>query len=415
MKSKIISLLMVTVISVAMVGCSGSESESSSEGNGKTTLSVWAMGAEGKKLKDFVKNFEKENENIDVEVQAIPWGKAHDKLLTAVASGDGPDVLQLGTTWMAEFANAGALMDLSKYTEDYPSFKKDNFFEGSVSTMTYEDKVVGIPWYVDTRVLYYRKDLLKEVGYEQPPGTWEKLKEASEKLANREGGEYGLDIDRQDQLNPFIFAWQNGYSSDVQNNDMNFDSPEFMEAMEYYVSYFDEGLSQKEKGANIIPAFKSGKKPMFFSGPWMIDIIKEKAPDLEGKWATAVMPEKETQMSSMGGSNLAVFHNTENVDASLKFISHMTQVDTQIDWLNTSQVLPSRKEAWEKSKLNDDPMYATFGKQLENTTAPPQTENFERIAQELLSTLDKAIVGDADLEKELKELNKQAKEILKEE
>ncbi|KGX91219.1 sugar ABC transporter substrate-binding protein [Pontibacillus marinus] len=409
---KLLVLMSMMVLSLALVACSGGDEGESADG--EKTLKVWAMGEEGKKLKDFVKDFEENNPKITVDVQAIPWGKAHDKLLTAVASGNGPDVLQIGTTWVPEFAEAGAFKDLSEYMDDYESFNKDNFFDGSVSTMKYNDQVVGVPWYVDTRVMYYRTDLLKEAGFDQAPDTWSELKDAAKKLADRGEGQYGIDIDRNDQINPFIFAWQNGYEADLANKDLNFESPEFKEAMEYYVSYFEQGLSQKEKGGDIIQGFKTGKKPIFFSGPWMIDIIQDKAPGIEGKWATAVMPKKESRTSSMGGSNLAVFHNTDKVDASLKFISYMTQVDTQLDWLETSNTLPSRTEAWEDSALKDDPMYETFGKQLEQTKPGIQTEQFERIAQELLATLEKVVVGDADLEKELEKFNKEAQELITE-
>ncbi|WP_163527052.1 sugar ABC transporter substrate-binding protein [Halobacillus ihumii] len=411
MKKKLFGLIVVIVLSIALAACS---EESDSSGGGENTISVWAMGEEGKKLKEFSKKFEEENPDLKVDVQAIPWDRAHDKLLTAVASGNGPDVVQLGTTWVAEFAEAGALMDLSEYVEDYPSFAKENYFNGSVSTMKYDDQIVGIPWYVDTRVLYYRTDLLKEAGYEEPPKTWEELKAAATKLADRGEEYYGLDIDRNDQITPFIFAWQNEYEANLEENDLNFDSPEFKEAIKYYTSYFEEGIAQAQQGLDIVQAFKKGTKPMFFSGPWMINIINEQAPDLEGKWATAVMPKKVTNTSSMGGANLSVFHNSDNVDGALKFISFMTQVDTQIDWLKASNTLPSRTEAWGKPIMKEDPMYATFGKQLEHTKPGLPTPQFERIAQELLSTIERIVVGGADLEEELKKFNKTAQNLLEE-
>ncbi|REJ07785.1 extracellular solute-binding protein [Halobacillus trueperi] len=372
------------------------------------------MGEEGKKLKEFSKDFEEKNEGLTVDVQAIPWDTAHDKLLTAVASGNGPDVVQLGTTWVPEFAEAGALLDLSEYMEDYPNFAKENYFDGSVTTMEHEDQVVGIPWYADTRVIYYRKDVLKEAGYEEAPKTWDELKDAAQKLADRGEGSYGLDIDRNDQITPFIFAWQNGYEANLEEGDLNFDSPEFKEAIQYYTSYFEEGISQKQEGKDIVEAFKDGSKPMFFSGPWMINIINDQAPDLEGKWATAVMPTKETNTSSMGGANLSIFESSDNVEGALKFISYMTDVDTQLSWLEESNTLPSRTEAWEDPVMQENPMYATFGEQLENTKPGLQTEQFERIAQELLAHIERITVGGADVDKELEEFNQEAQSLIEE-
>ncbi|MCP3031617.1 sugar ABC transporter substrate-binding protein [Halobacillus sp. A1] len=411
MKSKIIALFAVVLLSITLAACSNGDS--SSEG-GDDTVTVWAMGEEGKMLKEFSEGFEEDHPELTVNVQAIPWDTAHDKLLTAVASGNGPDVVQLGTTWIPEFAEAGALMDLSEYEEDYPSFAKENYFEGSASTMEYDDQLVGIPWYVDTRVMYYRTDLLEEAGYEEAPQTWDELKEAAQTLSDRGEDSYGLDIDRNDQITPFIFAWQNGYESNVEENELNFDTPEFKEAIEYYTSYFDEGLSQKQEGVDIVQAFKEGTKPMFFSGPWMINIINDQAPDIEGDWATAVMPTEETNTSSMGGANLSVFKDAENVDGALEYISYMTEVDTQMEWLETSNTLPSLMEAWEEEVMTEDPMYATFGEQLENAKPGLQTEEFERIAQELLSAIERVVEGDADLDAELEEFNETANELLEE-
>ncbi|WP_408007633.1 sugar ABC transporter substrate-binding protein [Pseudalkalibacillus sp. A8] len=397
MSKKVVMLFMVCLLAVSALlgGCSNGSGEDDN------TISVWAMGEEGKKLGEIAKKFEEENPDINVNVQAIPWENAHDKLLTAVASQKGPDVVQLGTTWVSEFADAGALLDLSEYMEDYPEFKPENYFEGAAQTMTYDDQVVGIPWYVETRVLYYRTDLLKEVGYEEPPATWDELKDAAGKLADRGDKYYGLDIDRNDQIMPFIFAWQNGFEFDTDKENLNLDSPAFDEAINYYTSYFEEGISTTAEGMDIVQAFKDGVKPMFFSGPWMVNILNDQAPDLEGKWAIATMPKKEQVASSIGGSNFSIFSSSEKVEESLKFISYMNEVDTQIEWFKTSNTLPSRVEAWEDPTLKEDEKLAVFGEQLETAKASPQIQNWEVVGQELLNAIEKITVGGADVDKEL--------------
>ncbi|RLQ96612.1 sugar ABC transporter substrate-binding protein [Falsibacillus albus] len=405
---KSLALLFVCIMALASVlgGCSGGSDD-------KNTLTVWAMGEEGKKLNQLAKKFEKENPDIHVKVQAIPWASAHDKLLTAVASQKGPDVLQLGTTWVPEFADAGALKDLTPYLDKYPNFKPDNYFDGAVQTMKSDGKIISIPWYVETRVLFYRKDLLKDAGYDQAPATWDELKDAATKLAARGGKNLGIDIDRKDQITPFIFAWQNGYDFKMENGKGNFDDPKFKEAMKYYSSFFKEGLSSTTDGVDIVQAFKDGQKPMFISGPWMIKILNDQAPDLKGKWSVAVLPKKETNTSSIGGANFSVFNSSKHVDQALKFINYVSKVDTQLDWLKISDALPSRKEAWNDPALKDDPMFATFGEQLKNTKTSPQIKEWEAVAQDLIDALEKVNVGGADLDKEMKDFEKKANDALK--
>ncbi|KNE22342.1 sugar ABC transporter substrate-binding protein [Virgibacillus pantothenticus] len=408
-------LLFSFIVALLVLSACGNDKASKKDsGSSDDTITVWAMGEEGKLLKQLTEKFEKENEGIKVDVQAIPWDSAHDKLLTAVASGNGPDILQLGTTWVPEFAEAGALLDLTEYMEEHPEFAPENYFDGAAEIMQFDDQIVGIPWYVDTRVLYYRTDLLAEVGYDKAPETWEELQDAAKKLADRGEDQYGLDIDQNDQITPFIFAWQNGYDANLKENKLNFDTPEFIGAMEYYTSFFKEGSSQVEQGEDIIQAFANGKKPMFFSGPWMVNILNEQAPDAEGKWSVAVMPGKETKASSMGGATLSIFHNSENVDNALKFLSYMNETETQLEWLDISNTLPSKPESWENPKLQDDPMYSVFGEQLKESKAGLQTEQFERIAQELLSSLERVNAGGADLKAEMEQFNKTAQDLLAE-
>lgn len=84
-------------------------------------LTIWAMGNEGDLLGDFVKGFKKENPDVKVKVTAIPWSSAHDKLQTAIAAGNGPDLAQMGTTWMADFSNSFSTvpdnLDMSDFSD----------------------------------------------------------------------------------------------------------------------------------------------------------------------------------------------------------------------------------------------------------------------------------------------------------
>ncbi|MCE7792900.1 sugar ABC transporter substrate-binding protein [Salipaludibacillus sp. CUR1] len=387
----------------------GNGEESNGGNNGETTtLSVWAMGEEGNALGSFVESFENEHENIEVNVQAIPWDNAHDSLLTAVASGDGPDVLQLGTTWVAEFAGAGAFLDLSDYKDDYDMINNDDFFEGALDTTYYNDAIYGVPWYVDTRVLFYRTDILEEHGYEEPPQNWEEMLEVSRELADRGDGMYGFDIDQNDQLVPPIFAWQNGWEFNEEEAEENFADPAFREAMDYYHTYFAEGLVQETEGVPIEQGFEEGSKPMFTSGPWMINIIRNEAPDIDGDWDVAMFPGSEKNASAIGGSHLSVFAETENPEEALEFISYMSEPETQIEWFKETNTLPARQSAWDDEELQEDEKLAVFGDQLEEAVAPPVLSQWENIAQDLLSSLERINRGGADLDEELDNFQQQA-------
>ncbi|PYZ92692.1 ABC transporter substrate-binding protein [Salipaludibacillus keqinensis] len=397
-----IALMVSSALMITACGGGGSEDE--------TELSVWAMGEEGTLLPELAEKFEEENPEISINVQAIPWDTAHDNLLTAVASGEGPDVLQMGTSWVPEFADVNMMLDLTPYLDDYPAFNKENYFDGAAESMEYEDQIVGIPWYVDTRVLYYRTDLLAEVGYDDAPATWDELKDASTQLADRGDDYYGYDIDQNDQFVPFMFAWQNGSDFIDEEGNTDFESPEFMEAMEFYHSFFAEGITPTSGQLDIIQSFSNGQQPMFQSGPWMVNILNNDAPDIEGDWAVAPLPEKETNTSYIGGSNLSVFNNTDHVEESLQFIDFLVDEETQLEWFEISNTLPSRVDAWDDSRLDGNEMLSVFGEQLEETRASPQLPEWEAIAQEMIRSMERVNVGGADLQEEMEDFREKVEE-----
>src|SRR5687768_3967511 len=136
-------------------------------GDTREPLEFWALGREGEVVAELIPEFERRNPGIKVSLQQIPWIAAHEKLMTANVGDATPDVAQIANTWIAEFVTLGALDDLATVRVD-----RGDYFPGIWATNVVDGKLYGIPWYVDTRVLFYRKDLLAAVGYPHGPKTW---------------------------------------------------------------------------------------------------------------------------------------------------------------------------------------------------------------------------------------------------
>ncbi|RDW21505.1 ABC transporter substrate-binding protein [Oceanobacillus arenosus] len=413
MKKKKLGWLSAILFSGALILGACSDDSSGDEGtdstsSGDDTIQVWTMSADFDK---FVAEFEDES-GINVEVQTIPWGNVHDKLLTAVASGKGPDVIQIGTTWVAEFAEAGTFLDLTDHIADYPNLNPDNFFDAAVESTQYNGQTVGIPWYVDTRLLFYRTDLLAEAGYPEGPETWDDFLDAATQLTARGDDQYGVDISQGDPQFPFMLAWERGFKYDEAKGSANFEDPAFVDAVKLHNQFFKDDLAQLTEGKELYQAFSDGSKPMFFSGPWEINSINTQIPELEGKWDVHVMPKAENNNSMIGGSHLGIFHNSDNVEGSLKFIDWMADPETQIKWFENIKELPANTTAWENPVLADDPMIATFGEQLESTQAVPVIPEFEKLAQELIKTLEQINHGGADIDASLADFRSEAARIL---
>ena len=246
------AVALATAASLVLTSCGRDEnagaggedqSEAIDEGKATGTIDVWAMGTEGEMLQDFSAAFEEANPDATVKVTAIPWEAAHDKIASAIASGETPDVSLIGTTWMGEFAEAGGLMPTPEGLVD-----EADFFPGAWGSTEVGGTSYGVPWYVETRVLYYRTDLAEKAGWSEAPQTWDDLKTFAEDLQSKGGAEYGLSL-QPGQTGSWQtmmpFAWSNGATlTNEDGTEYTIDSPEMAEALDYYTSYFEEGLSQ---------------------------------------------------------------------------------------------------------------------------------------------------------------------------
>ncbi|WP_258950108.1 sugar ABC transporter substrate-binding protein [Lentzea californiensis] len=367
------------------------------QGPATGTITVWAMGAEGEKLPALAEEFEKANPGVDVQVTAIPWDAAHNKFTSAIAAGQVPDAAMVGSTWMGEFAGMGALDPTPS------SIDKGSFFDGAQRTTEVDGTSYGIPWYVETRLLYYRKDLAKTAGYETPPKDWPGLKEMAKAMQAKAGAKWGIGLQpggtgSWQSLLPF--AWSNGASLTKDGGAAyNFDSPEMRETLEYYGSFFAEGIADKEAPAQPTtePDFASGRVPMFISGPWMMSAVEKVGGEgFKDKYDVMPMPTKKTSSSFVGGSDFVVFKETKNRDSAWKFVQWLANPQTQVKWYQRSTDLPSVKSAWQDPALTADTKLATFGRQLDTAQSPPTFATWEQAITALDTEVEKVARSGAD-------------------
>ncbi|MCH4177817.1 MAG: sugar ABC transporter substrate-binding protein [Streptococcaceae bacterium] len=408
-------LLSVGIAALAVLGlatgCSSKESKESSS----DTLTFWYMGDGDQGIKSIVDDFTKET-GIKVKIQSIPWSSSRDKLLTAVASSNGPDVVQMGTTYMSEFVDAGALMDLTDEVNSNDTLKTSNFFDGSVATTEFDGKYYAVPWYTETRALYYRTDLLASVGYTEAPKTWEELSDAANKLAERGKNYYGFNVDLGEPTFGFMFARQNGSTLFDKNETPLFNKTEMVSALEYLDSMVKSGAAPStDLGLDISQSFGGeGIIPMFISGPWMIDTIKDKAPDIDGKWAVAELPAgSESNVSVTGGANLAVFNSSKNKKNAVKLIEYLSEAKNQTKFFENTNSLPTSKEAWNSDVFTSDKLISVFGQQLNNSEPMPLMKQWDEITQDYLKSWEQIVSNGKDVQTAMDELNKETKDLLK--
>ncbi|GLY95173.1 sugar ABC transporter substrate-binding protein [Actinoplanes sp. NBRC 103695] len=371
-------------VTLVLAGCgreSGGEQEkatSVAEGKASGEVTVWAMGTEGEKLGAFAQDFMKENPDAKVTVTAVPWDAAHQKIASAIAAKQTPDVSMIGSTWQGEFAKTGALDPTPPEL-----FQRDSYFPGAWDTTVVNDTSYGVPWYVETRVIYYRTDIAAKAGITKPPATWAELS-AMAKAMQGAGAKWGINLQpgkTGSWQSVMPFAWSNGVEVS-DGTKYTFDSPEMVEALRFYQSFFTGKLAPTELAEGALePGFAKGEIAAFLSGPWMVDLIKKQGgAGFEDKFAVAPMPKQKSATSFIGGSNIAVFKDAKNRDAAWKFLQWLAQPAVQTRWYQTTSDLPAVRSAWQDPALAGDKFLKVFGEQLKDAKAPPTFATWEQVS-----------------------------------
>ena len=374
------------------------------------TITIWAQGAEAEQLPTLLKQFQAANPDVKVNVTPIPWSAAHNKYQTAIAAGTTPDIGQLGTTWMGEFGAANALSPVPS------DLNAGEFYPGSLKSAQVDGATLGVPWYVDTPVLYYRTDLAAKAGYQQPPTTWADFKAMAKALQAKAGAKYGVALGPKDFQGFLPFAWSNGASlTSADGAKWTLDDAAMVEAVRYYQSFFTEGIANRtpstDPGASVA-AFVNGSVPMFIGGPFEVNQLnKAGGPSFAAKYATAVLPRGKSATSFVGGANLVVFKKSANADAAWKLIRFLSQPDTQVAWYKATGDLPSVQAAWNDPTLAADPKLAVFGRQLRDVKAPPATVEWTEVQSAGDAQMERVTVSGYDAAQAMKALQANATSI----
>ncbi len=382
-------------------------------------LRFWSMGAEGEVAEGLMPAFETANPGPRVEVQQLPWSGAHAKLLTAFAGGDLPDVCQIGNTWLPEFVALGALEPLDARLHASPSMDPTDFFPGIWNTNIVSGALWGIPWYVDTRLIFYRRDLLARVGHASPPLTWSQWLEAMEaikRLVGNTGYAALLPLDEYEPLLTLALQQDEPLLTDGGGRG-NFQSAGFKAALAFYAEVFRRGLapaSENTQIGNIYDEFARGRFTFYVTGPWNLGEFKRRLPaNDQDLWMTAPMPGPQGPGAGIaGGSSLVVFAHSARKDAAWRLIEYLSRPNAQIRFWTLTGDLPARESAWTAPSLADDPRAGAFRDQLQRVKPTPKVPEWERIATQMQLVAAEMARGRLTVEAAAAEINRRANVLL---
>ena len=398
--------------------------------NAQQQLDFWTIGREGEAVAQLIPDFERLHPDIHVRLQQLPLTAAHQKLLTAYAGNSTPDLSQLGNTWIPELVALHALVPLESRVAQSSVIVPTDYFQNIWATNQLDGHLYGVPWYVDTRLLFYRKDLLHQAGFDAPPRDWNEWSRMLTVLSSHndhgrdKNGPYGILLPTNEPEQLLALALQQDYGPRPgdgllrdDNRYGNFESAGFKRALGFYVGIFRQyqapPITNGEAG-NPWSEFGRGVYAFYLSGPWNISEFRTRLPAArQDDWATAPLPGPDGPgASSAGGSSLVVFARSTRQHAAWQLIEYLSQPAVQQRFYDLLGDMPPRRSSWAGGALRDDPKAQAFREQLERVRPTPPIPEWERIVNEMQLEAARAIAGELSVDQAAAELDRHVDAIL---
>lgn len=336
------ALLLTTAAAVGISGAVAAQ---------EVTVQFWDNQQTESGLSEFqqaaVDRFTEENPDIKVEVTTIPYPEYQQRLLTAVQGGNAPDIATLDQIWVAAFAEAGAVADLTDFAAS-AGLSRDGFFGGAWDSAVVNDRQFGIPFNVDVwQFSFYNQDLLDAAGVAaEDLTTFAGLRDAAEKLTSE--GQFGVGLfghrgeDTVVVVNSFIFS--NGGEVLNAAGECALDEAPAVEAMEYLqdlAQFAPDGILNANSGT-MRELFLNGSLAIEF-WPALEQPTLQKS-DINWGFVNGTAGASDTAVGTFGGWNLAIFESSQNKEAAQKFIEFMVREDVNGDVVD---LLPANMAAAE--------------------------------------------------------------------
>jgi multiple sugar transport system substrate-binding protein len=345
-----------------------------------TTLTIWIMpngqGTTPGGFNKVVAPFEAANPGIKVEAKILPWPVALSKIESALHGGPAPDITQLGTTWVAAMASTGRLLDLTgKYDE--------RLFPAAVlatteieSSENHRGRRFAMPWMVDTRALYYNKEICAKAGVDPQRdfATWASFKAALQKIkATDFGGKsvdpLGVPTSGWDIIHSLSF-WIWGAGGDFvarHPGENGIDSPSTLTGIEYYIDLYRSGLVSERVDtgqANADDLLRAGE---------IATAITQPLPSLsEDHFGVVGVPTgSKGRFTFLGGSALAVLKSSKHQDAAIALLRFLSTEEAQVRHSTLTGMLPAAAAQYDELLLQLDPIRGAFVQQMQFGKAYP--------------------------------------------
>lgn len=373
-------LIWIFIITNITISCNKSENNISEH---ITFWHFWSEPYQAKVIDSLVNEFEKQTK-IKVEISQLSWNNGKSKLIAAFNSGNPPDVLELGSDWVAQFSGSNVLAK-------FETSSLDNFTEFSKSPSYWDYKVYALPWIVDTRVIFVNIELLNQSNIYELPNTFEEMLEMSAKITNKEREIYGISVNGPDKNRLYKKAMTYIWSSGGDWTLPNIDSKENVYALQLYKESSNFGIVENQR--NLDRMFLQGKIGFHISGAWLLNMLEKENPNLQYKLMLIPDTKFGQGTSFAGGEYLAVSKSSKKLENAQKFVKWLTNGKNTLEFCKKIPEggFPADINYFSNDYFLTNPNKMIFAEQLKNSKMTPVHPKWLEIQDILEETYERVI------------------------
>jgi multiple sugar transport system substrate-binding protein len=352
-------------------------------------------------------------------------GQRLDKLRTQFqAGGEGIDIILGDVIWTAELAESGWISDLS---DRFPESEQQAFLPGSVEAIIYNGKPYGMPWYTDTGLLYYRKDLLQKSGYDGPPKTWDELKQMTRKVRAESDIKFGFVFQgaryEGGVCDACEFIW--GHGGNVLDPEdptkVVIDSPQAIAGLETERSMITDGIAPKSvtvyEESETDGVFLSGDAIFLREWPYAYALVgTSDYPNLEPEQVgVSELPSADGKPGNgtVGDQPLYISTSSKYPDEAWKFIEFVTASEQQKFRALEGSYLPTISDLYDDPEIRDTvPVVALAKEALQHTRPRPVSPYYSDMSLEMQDQFHASLRGDTTPEEAARMLKSELENII---
>jgi N,N'-diacetylchitobiose transport system substrate-binding protein len=400
----------------------GFGSATTSAGGETATLRVWLNGSDTPdSVREYlVAEFNELHPDAELVIEEQQWTGLVERLTTALSSSDSPDVVEMGNTQAQAFEAAGALLDVTEYSEQLGG---DDLLQSLLEAGTYDGRLYGVPYYAGARIMIYRTDLFEAAGVEVPT-TIDEMIAASAALieANPDVPNFsGFYLPGRNWHAALSFIWDAGGDIAVQEGDQwvgQLSSPESIAGLETFLEVVETGNRAPidTDDANDYLAFCAGEVGMMPAPGWKPGQIinpDDGCPEMEANMGFFAMPGSEAGTTApvlLGGSNVAVSANSQNPDLAVDVLTIMASEEYQAQ-MAAANLIPARISQLEQ--VSGSPAAIAQAEAAANSRFTPTSEHWAGVeAANILPDMLVAIAQGGDIQAEAERADAAIEELL---